>query len=56
MPEGRNTFSAHSKQKKSAAFQKPEKTQNRKTVEKLFMPCGNKADKNFFSLNLLWKL
>ena len=56
MPEGRNTFLAHSKQKKVRRISKPEKTQTRKTVEKLFMPCGKKVDEIFFSLNLLWKL
>ena len=56
MAEGRNTFLADSKQKKVRRISKPEKIKNRKTVEKLFMPCGNKADKKFFSLILFGKL
>ena len=56
MPKGHNTFLADSKQKKVRRISKPEKTKNRKTVEKLFMPCGNKADENFFSLISFGKL
>jgi len=32
---------------------KPEKTQDKKTVEKLFTPCGNNEDKIFFFTDLL---